>query len=155
MRLNWNEIRARAAAFAEEWAGEGYEKGQTQLFYRDFFDVFGVPIRKVASFEEPVRKLGDKAGFIDLFWKGVLLVEQKSIGRDLVIYSRTLCVFQTSPPECVKGCLKPAASMVWHISRNLWLAISVGHEREGAPRLRGALHDRKEHHEGHRAVVPR
>ena len=83
MRLSWNEIRARAATFIKEWEGEGYEKGQTQLFYRDFFDVFGVPVRRVATFEEPVKKLGDKRGFIDLFWKGVLLVEQKSVGRDL------------------------------------------------------------------------
>ena len=83
MRLSWNEVRVRAAKFAEEWAGEGYEKGQTQLFYRDFFDVFGVPVRRVAAFEEPVRNLGDGRGFIDLFWKGVLLVEQKSAGRDL------------------------------------------------------------------------
>ena len=37
----------------------------------------------MASFEEPVRKLGEERGFIDLFWKGVLLVEQKSAGRDL------------------------------------------------------------------------
>ena len=73
----------RAADFAQEWAGEGYEKGQTQLFYRDFFDIFGVPVRRVAAFEQPVTLLGDKRGFIDLFWKGVLLVEQKSAGRDL------------------------------------------------------------------------
>ena len=84
MRLNWNEIRARAAAFAQEWAGEGYEKGQTQLFYRDFFEVFGMPVRRVASFEAPVKNLGAKRGFIDLFWRGVMLVEQKSVGRDLV-----------------------------------------------------------------------
>lgn len=84
MSLNWNEIRIRAAKFAKEWAGEGYEKGQTQLFYHGLFDVFGVPVRKVASFEKPVKKLGDKAGYIDLFWKGMLLVEQKSKGRDLV-----------------------------------------------------------------------
>ena len=32
---------------------------------------------------KPVRLLGDRRGFIDLFWKGVLLVEQKSAGRDL------------------------------------------------------------------------
>lgn len=83
MRLSWNEIRTRAAKFANEWEGEGYEKGQTQLFYRDFFDVFGIPVRRVASFEELVKNLGDKRGFIDLFWKGVLLVEQKSLGRDL------------------------------------------------------------------------
>lgn len=83
MRLSWNEIRVRAATFAQEWADEGYERGQTQLFYRDFLDIFGVPVRRVASFEEPVRLLGDRRGFIDLFWKGVLLVEQKSEGRDL------------------------------------------------------------------------
>jgi hypothetical protein len=84
MRLSWNEIRARAAKFAQDWAGYGYEKGQTQLFYRDFFEVFGMPVRRVAAFEEPVRNLGAGRGFIDLFWRGVLLVEQKSVGRDLV-----------------------------------------------------------------------
>ena len=83
MRLSWNEIRTRAAAFAQEWADAGYEKGQTQLFYRDFFDIFDLPVRRVAAFEEPVKLLGDRRGFIDLFWKGVLLVEQKSAGRDL------------------------------------------------------------------------
>lgn len=84
MRLSWNEIRARAARFADEWASASYEKGEAQSFYNAFFDVFGVQRRKVASFEEPVRKLGGKHGFIDLFWKGVLLVEHKSAGRDLV-----------------------------------------------------------------------
>lgn len=84
MRLSWNEIRARAGRFADEWASATYEKGETQSFYNDFFDVFGVQRRKVASFEEPVKKLGAKQGFIDLFWKGVLLVEHKSAGRDLV-----------------------------------------------------------------------
>ena len=83
MRLSWNEIRARAAAFAQEWADAGYEKGQTQLFYRDFFDIFDLSVRRVASFEEHVKLLDNKYGFIDLFWKGVLLVEQKSAGRDL------------------------------------------------------------------------
>jgi len=83
MRLSWNEIRARAAVFAREWAGQGYEKGQTQLFYRDFFNVCGTPVRRVASFEEPVKRPGDRRGFLDLFWKGTLLVEQKSIGRSL------------------------------------------------------------------------
>ena len=83
MRLSWNEIRSRAAEFARKWEGAGYEKGETQLFYRDFFDVFGMSVRRVATFEEPVKMLGDKRGFIDLFWKGVLLVEQKSAGRDL------------------------------------------------------------------------
>ena len=83
MRLSWNEIRSRAATFARDWQGDGYEKGQTQLFYQHFFEVFGVPVRRVATFEEPVKNLGNRRGFIDLFWKGMLLVEQKSAGRDL------------------------------------------------------------------------
>lgn len=75
----------RAAAFAEEWKDAHYEKGETQSFYNDFFEVFGVKRRRVASFEEPVKLLGTKRGFIDLFWKGVLLVEQKSAGRSLTL----------------------------------------------------------------------
>jgi len=84
MHLSWNEIRVRAAHFAEEWKDAHYERGESQTFYNEFFEVFGVTRRRVASFEEPVKLLGDKRGFLDLFWKGVLLVEQKSAGRDLV-----------------------------------------------------------------------
>lgn len=85
MPLSPNEIRSRAASFSREWAGQGYEKGQTQLFYREFFDVFGVPVKRVATFEEPVKHADtSKRGFIDLFWKGRLLVEQKSMGQNLI-----------------------------------------------------------------------
>ena len=82
-RLSFNQIRANAAQFAKEWHDESYEKGETQSFYNEFFEVFGIRRRKVASFEEPVKKLGGRQGFIDLFWKGVLLVEHKSAGRSL------------------------------------------------------------------------
>lgn len=84
MHLSWNEIRVRAARFADDWKDAHYEKGESQTFYNEFFEVFGVTRRRVASFEEPVRLLGNNRGFLDLFWKGVLLVEQKSAGRDLV-----------------------------------------------------------------------
>ena len=83
MRLSWNEIRVRAAAFAQEWADKGYERGQTQLFYQEFFAIFDVSVRRVASFEEHVKLLDNRYGYIDLFWKGVLLVEQKSAGLNL------------------------------------------------------------------------
>jgi len=84
MRLSWNEIRARAARFSEEWKDAHYEKGETQTFYNEFFQIFDIPRRRVATYEEPVKLLGDKRGFIDLFWKGNLLIEQKSKGRSLV-----------------------------------------------------------------------
>lgn len=85
MRPSWNEIRVRAARFAQDWKDAHYEKGETQTFYNELFELFGVRRRKVATFEEPVKRLGSKApGFIDLLWKGTLLVEQKSAGRDLI-----------------------------------------------------------------------
>ena len=83
MRLSWNEIRVRAAAFAKEWQDAAYEKGETQSFYNDFFEVFGVKRRTVARYEQHVAKLDKSSGFIDLFWPGKLIVEQKSAGRDL------------------------------------------------------------------------
>ena len=85
MRLSWPEIRTNAAHFATEWQGKGYEKGQTHSFYDDFFRIFGVPRRQVAVYEQRVKSLdpGRSGGFIDLFWPGTLIVEQKSAGRDL------------------------------------------------------------------------
>jgi len=88
MRLSWNEIRPRAAEFARDWADAGYEKGETQSFYNAFFRIFGVERRSVARYEEQVKRLDDSQGFIDLFWPGVLLVEQKSAGRDLAAARR-------------------------------------------------------------------
>ncbi len=83
MRLSWNEIRSRASRFADEWKDSGYEKGETQSFYNEFFEIFGVKRRTVARYEEHVQRVDDSRGFIDLFWPGVLLVEQKSAGVDL------------------------------------------------------------------------
>ena len=83
MRLSWNEIRARAAKFADEWRDAAHEKRETQSFYNEFFGLFDVKRRSVARYEEHVRKLDNTSGFIDLFWPGVLIVEQKSEGRDL------------------------------------------------------------------------
>ena len=99
MRLSWNEIRARAAEFTREWADAAFEKGETQSFYNEFFEIFGVRRRTVARYEEHVRRLDDTAGFIDLFWPGVLLVEQKSAGRDLAAASQQAGTYFDALPE--------------------------------------------------------
>ncbi len=99
MRLSWNEMRARAASFAREWADETYEKGETQSFYNEFFEIFGVRRRTVARYEEHVRRLDDTSGYIDLFWPGVLLVEQKSAGRDLSSASEQAGAYFDALPE--------------------------------------------------------
>jgi len=83
MRLSWNEIRVRAKTFSTDWADAKYEKGETQSFYNDFFQVFGIKRRSVGSYEKAVKKVSGGQGFIDLFWPNMLLVEQKSQGRDL------------------------------------------------------------------------
>jgi len=83
MALSWNEIKDRALKFSNEWADEKKERAEKDSFWNDFFNVFGISRRRVATFEEPVKKLDDRQGFIDLFWKGTLLVEHKSKGRDL------------------------------------------------------------------------
>ncbi|MBQ19497.1 MAG: SAM-dependent methyltransferase [Flavobacteriales bacterium] len=81
--LSWNEIKDRALKFSKEWEGEKRERAEKDSFWNDFFNVFGISRRRVATFEEPVKKISGNQGFIDLFWKGVLLVEHKSQGKDL------------------------------------------------------------------------
>lgn len=81
--LSWNEIRHRAIGFSRDWKGTTSEKSERQTFWNEFFNVFGVNRRTVASFEEPVRKLSGNWGYIDLFWPARVLVEHKSAGQDL------------------------------------------------------------------------
>ena len=105
MPLSLNEIKDRALAFSREWAGEKVERAEAQTFWNEFFNVFGVSRRRVASFEEPVRKAlplfdqgGAKTGRIDLFWRGVLVAEHKSRGRDLdTAYEQALNYFPGLP----------------------------------------------------------
>ncbi|MBI2433301.1 MAG: class I SAM-dependent DNA methyltransferase [Candidatus Hydrogenedentes bacterium] len=83
MSISWNEIRQRAIRFSREWEGSLRERADAQTFWNEFFDVFGIRRRTVASFEEPVKTLKGTYGFIDLFWKGRLLAEHKSAGKPL------------------------------------------------------------------------
>ncbi|MCY3019611.1 MAG: class I SAM-dependent DNA methyltransferase [Planctomycetota bacterium] len=84
MPLGWNEIRHRAVVFAKEWAGETRERAEAKSFWDGFFNVFGISRKTVADFEEPVKAIAGKYGYIDMFWPGMLLVEHKSSGADLV-----------------------------------------------------------------------
>ena len=83
MPLSWNEIKTRANAFSKEWEAESREDAEAKSFWDAFFNVFGITRRRIASFEEPVKKSDDKGGFIDLLWRGQLLVEHKSRGKSL------------------------------------------------------------------------
>jgi len=83
MPLSWNEIRARALTFSREWVDESSEDAEGKSFWDGYFNVFGITRRRVATFEKKVKRIDGKDGYIDLLWKGVLLVEQKSRGKDL------------------------------------------------------------------------
>ncbi|AMA09746.1 class I SAM-dependent DNA methyltransferase [Picosynechococcus sp. PCC 73109] len=83
MPLSWNEIKSRAIAFSKEWEFEESEKSEAQSFWNDFFQVFGISRKRIATFEKSVNKLGNKKGSIDLLWKGNILVEHKSRGKSL------------------------------------------------------------------------
>jgi len=83
MALSWNEIKDRALAFSKEWEGTHSEEADAKPFLVEFFNVFGLNQRKVAAFEHKVKKLGDGDGYIDMLWKGWLLIEMKSKGKDL------------------------------------------------------------------------
>ena len=83
MTLSWNEIKDRALKFSKEWEGEERERAEKDTFWNEFFHVFGKRRRSVAVYEMNVKKLNDQSGYIDLFWKGTLLVEHKSKGKSL------------------------------------------------------------------------
>ena len=83
MPISWNEIRHNAIKFSRDWTGARSERAEKQTFWNEFFQVFGVSRRAVASFEEPVKKISGDYGYIDLFWPRIVLVEHKSAGKDL------------------------------------------------------------------------
>jgi hypothetical protein len=83
MPLSWNEIKSRAATFSKEWEHDTSEDAEAKSFWDGFFNIFGISRRRVATFEERVKKIGTKSGFIDLLWKGVILVEHKSKNENL------------------------------------------------------------------------
>jgi hypothetical protein len=81
--ISWNEIQDRAKAFTKEWTGTTSEEADAKPFWIAFFEVFGIQRRKVAVFEHHVEKLNKALGKIDLFWPGTLVIEHKSLGKDL------------------------------------------------------------------------
>ena len=81
--ISLNEIRNRAIIFSKEWERDYSEDAEAKSFWDGFFEVFGVSRRRVASFEHHVKKIDDKDGFIDVFWKGVMIAEHKTRGKNL------------------------------------------------------------------------
>ena len=86
MSLHLNEIKLRASQFVLNWkekAPAAREEADAQTFENEFFSIFGVSRAKIAIFEQKVKLGEGAAGYIDLLWKGYILIEMKSPGKDL------------------------------------------------------------------------
>ncbi len=83
MALSWNEIKERALVFSKEWADTSNEEADAKPFLEEFFNVFGISRKRVGTFEHRVKKLNERDGYIDLLWKGMILIEMKSRGKNL------------------------------------------------------------------------
>lgn len=81
--LSTAEIKKRAIEFSRDHADDSDEKSQSQSFWHDFFSIWGLSPQRIGVFESRARTLKGTVGFIDFFWPGTLLVEQKSLGKDL------------------------------------------------------------------------
>jgi hypothetical protein len=82
---SWNQIRSNAAAFAARWEDATEENAEAQTFWNEFFAIFGVDRRRVATFERRAKRTSTTGrGRIDLFWAGTLIAEHKSLGNDLM-----------------------------------------------------------------------
>ena len=57
MVLSWNEIKERALRFSKEWADTTNEEADAKPFLVEFFNVFGISSKRVATFEHRVKKL--------------------------------------------------------------------------------------------------
>jgi len=83
MPISWNEIRQNAIRFSREWSEEHREDAEAKSFWDEFFAAFGIRRRLFATFEEPVKKINGQYGYIDVFWRGLVLAEHKSRGKSL------------------------------------------------------------------------
>jgi len=83
MQQSFRDTKNKAFQFVKNYQEASKENAESQSFLNDFFNIFGVDRRRVATFEESVKTDDKGSKRIDLFWRGVLLVEMKSTGKDL------------------------------------------------------------------------
>lgn len=94
MTIARSAIKSNLTEFSHAWrqridgwkkdAKTATEKSAAQQFWSDLFRCFGIIPERIDLFErDAIRASTGRAGWIDLFWSGVVLGEAKSLGRDL------------------------------------------------------------------------
>jgi type I restriction-modification system DNA methylase subunit len=79
--------RHSASEFVKKWAGTTDEQQYSQMFWTEFFqEILNIQDLKAAGVEFEKKVISSTKGTttrIDVFWKDMFLVEQKSAGKDL------------------------------------------------------------------------
>lgn len=85
--LSLNDVRRRAALFANQWKDKTGERQFAQGFWRALMRAYGVEDQEQRGvlFEKQVEKGSGpdkgRVGYIDVFWPGLFLAEHKSAGE--------------------------------------------------------------------------
>jgi len=113
MPISWNEIRQNAIRFSREWAEEQREDAEAKSFWDEFFSVFGMRRRLLATFGAPVRKINGQYGYIDLFWRDDALAQyfwrgDVDLDRRCAAFCR-VCMVELADPHGEAG---PVEGMV-------------------------------------------
>ena len=118
-----NTQKQAAKQFVKEWAGKGYEKGETQRFWIDLLHtVFGIDNpTKMMEFELPVKTITKEKGsdFIDGYITATkVLIEQKGSHIDLSsLYVALPLPDVTHQEEKVRG--RPFLLLMLHMRKLL------------------------------------
>ncbi|MGE7660377.1 class I SAM-dependent DNA methyltransferase [Peribacillus sp. NPDC097197] len=81
--LGWDDIKINALAFSKRWKGASREEADAQLFVHELLACFGVDSKRIGTFEFKVTQGERRNGYIDMLWKGRILIEMKSRGKSL------------------------------------------------------------------------
>ena len=80
--ISTNEVRRRLAQFALRWAGASSEEADEKLYTAEFLACFGLDKHHYQR-EYKVLKKDGSAGYMDGFIPGLLIIEGKSLGKNL------------------------------------------------------------------------
>ena len=78
--LSLEEIKVKAIRFSSRWKDTKSEKSEAQSFINEFFTLFGLDRKSVASFE---KHPDDSPEWMDCFWLSKIMIEMKSHGENL------------------------------------------------------------------------
>ncbi|MBS0466885.1 MAG: class I SAM-dependent DNA methyltransferase, partial [Proteobacteria bacterium] len=81
-RITTNELRKRLTAFAHQWQDASSERADEKLFTAQFLACFGIAAHQYQR-EYAVTRQDGSTGYMDGFIPGSVIIEGKSLGKDL------------------------------------------------------------------------